>query len=281
MFPTVSIFGYNIQSMWLACVAGACVCCALVLFRSKKLALPSVDVTNAGAMGLVGVLIGGKILYLCTILPILMQYWGQLVQRPQLLVQITLTSGTVYYGGLLGFLAAVQWYLRRYRLNAALFWDCIAPAIPLFHVFGRIGCFLNGCCYGFESQRFGIAFTHSLSAPNGIPYFPVQLLEAACEAIIFLFVLRLSLRAAGQGRALWLYLCLYAPARFLLNFFAQIQYAAFGSACPPHSGSLLCYWLLPQKRCFSRPNTQSKKQDKTHFSRQAQRHLSRFSHLFC
>ena len=76
MFPTVSIFGYNIQSMWLACVAGACVCCALVLFRSKKLALPSVDVTNAGAMGLVGVLIGGKILYLCTILPILMQYWG-------------------------------------------------------------------------------------------------------------------------------------------------------------------------------------------------------------
>ena len=218
MFPTVSILGYNIQSMWLACVAGACVCCALVLFRSKKLALPSVDVTNAGAMGLVGVLIGGKILYLCTILPILMQYWGQLVQRPQLLVQITLTSGTVYYGGLLGFLAAVQWYLRRYRLNAALFWDCIAPAIPLFHVFGRIGCFLNGCCYGFESQRFGIAFTHSLSAPNGIPYFPVQLLEAACEAIIFLFVLRLSLRAAGQGRALWLYLCLYAPARFLLEF---------------------------------------------------------------
>lgn len=169
MFPTVSIFGYNIQSMWLACVAGACVCCALVLFRSKKLALPSVDVTNAGAMGLVGVLIGGKILYLCTILPILMQYWGQLVQRPQLLVQITLTSGTVYYGGLLGFLAAVQWYLRRYRLNAALFWDCIAPAIPLFHVFGRIGCFLNGCCYGFESQRFALR-SHIRSAhPTASP----------------------------------------------------------------------------------------------------------------
>ncbi len=76
MFPTVSIFGYNIQSMWLACVAGACVCCALVLFRSKKLALPSVDVTNAGAMGLVGVLIGGKILYLFTILPFFIQFEG-------------------------------------------------------------------------------------------------------------------------------------------------------------------------------------------------------------
>ena len=70
----------------------------------------------------------------------------------------------------------------------------------------------------WKASALGIAFTHSLSAPNGIPYFPVQLLEAACEAIIFLFVLRLSLRAAGQGRALWLYLCLYAPARFLLEF---------------------------------------------------------------
>ena len=132
--------------------------------------------------------------------------------------RITLTSGTVYYGGLLGFIASVHWYLHRYHLNAPLFWDCLAPALPLFHVFGRIGCFLNGCCYGVESRHFGLAFTCSLSAPNGVPYFPVQLAEAAFEALIFLLVWRFALRTEGHGKALPFYLLLYAPVRFLLEF---------------------------------------------------------------
>lgn len=218
MFPSFSLFGFSVQSMWLMCLAGAGACCAFVLPRSRHMGLSGVDVTNVGAIGLVGVLIGGKLLYLLSIAPLLVRAWDQLVQQPQLLAQVTLTSGTVYYGGLLGFLVAVQWYLRRYRLNVPLFWDCIAPAIPLFHVFGRIGCFLNGCCYGFENERFGLAFTCSISAPNGVPYFPVQLVEAACESVIFLLVWRCSVRAEGQGKALPLYLVLYAAVRFALEF---------------------------------------------------------------
>ena len=218
MLPSVSLFGFSVQSMWLMCLAGAGVCCAFVLPRSRRMALPGVDVTNAGAMGLIGILAGGKLLYLLTIAPLLVQNWRQLVQAPALLAEITLTSGTVYYGGLLGFIAAVHWYLRRYRLNAPLFWDCLAPVLPLFHVFGRIGCFLNGCCYGVESRRFGLAFTRSLSAPNGVPYFPVQLAEAAFEALIFLLVWRFALRTEGHGKALPFYLLLYAPVRFLLEF---------------------------------------------------------------
>lgn len=218
MFPSVTIFGFSIQSMWLACVLGAGVCSAFVLARSRRMGLACVDITNAGAMGLVGLLAGGKLLYLLTIVPVLVQYWDKLMRAPDMLVQITLTSGTVYYGGLLGFVCAVQWYLRHYRLNTALFWDCLAPAIPLFHVFGRIGCFLNGCCYGLESTRFGIAYTCSLSAPNGVPWLPVQLMEAACEAVIFLVVRRAAARTCGRGMALWLYFGLYAPVRFLLEF---------------------------------------------------------------
>ena len=52
MLPTVSLFGFSVQSMWLMCLAGAGICCAFVLPRSRRMALPGVDITNAGAMGL-------------------------------------------------------------------------------------------------------------------------------------------------------------------------------------------------------------------------------------
>ena len=238
MLPTVSLFGFSVQSMWLMCLAGAGICCAFVLPRSRRMALPGVDITNAGAMGLIGILAGGKLLYLLTIAPLLVQNWRRLVQAPALLAEITLTSGTVYYGGLLGFIASVHWYLHRYHLNAPLFWDCLAPALPLFHVFGRIGCFLNGCCYGVESRHFGLAFTCSLSAPNGVPYFPVQLAEAAFEALIFLLVWRFALRTEGHGKALPFYLLYMPPCGFCWNFCAATQSAASGSAFPHPSGFL-------------------------------------------
>ena len=84
MLPTVSLFGFSVQSMWLMCLAGAGICCAFVLPRSRRMALPGVDITNAGAMGLIGILAGGKLLYLLTIAPLLVQNWRRLVQAPAL-----------------------------------------------------------------------------------------------------------------------------------------------------------------------------------------------------
>ena len=140
MLPTVSLFGFSVQSMWLMCLAGAGICCAFVLPRSRRMALPGVDITNAGAMGLIGILAGGKLLYLLTIAPLLVQNWRRLVQAPALLAEITLTSGTVYYGGLLGFIASVHWYLHRYHLNAPLFWDCLPPC-PCFMCLAALAAF--------------------------------------------------------------------------------------------------------------------------------------------
>lgn len=92
MLPTVSLFGFSVQSMWLMCLAGAGICCAFVLPRSRRMALPGVDITNAGAMGLIGILAGGKLLYLLTIAPLLVQNWRRLVQAPALLAGIIQNS---------------------------------------------------------------------------------------------------------------------------------------------------------------------------------------------
>ena len=130
--------------MWLMCLAGAGVCCAFVLPRSRRMALPGVDITNAGAMGLIGILAGGK-LYTCSLSRLCWFKTGVGFAGARVACRITLTSGTVYYGGgLLGFIASVHWYLHRdHPERPAGFWDCLAPALPLFHVFGRIGCFFE------------------------------------------------------------------------------------------------------------------------------------------
>ncbi len=217
MYPFITLGDLTIPTMWFTTVGGGVVAAIFVLLRARALPLPMVDVTNAGALGMVGLLIGGKLLYLLTILPVLIRAWAFLMQNTALLAEI-LTSGTVFYGGLFGFLGAVWWYLRHYHLPQPPFWDCLAPAIPLFHLFGRVGCFLNGCCYGFESQSLGIAFSHSIGAPKGIPYFPVQLVEAACNGVLFLILWQYEKRHRGQGKTLPLYLGLYALLRFCLEF---------------------------------------------------------------
>jgi phosphatidylglycerol:prolipoprotein diacylglycerol transferase len=63
--------------------------------------------------------------------------------------------------------------------------DIATPAIPLFHFFGRMGCFFAGCCFGIESS-FGYTFRYSIiKEANGINRFPVQLLEALVNLLLF------------------------------------------------------------------------------------------------
>jgi phosphatidylglycerol:prolipoprotein diacylglycerol transferase len=57
-------------------------------------------------------------------------------------------GGLVYYGALLGGWLAMLWYARRNRVRLIKFHDLIITSVPLGHAFGRMGCFLNGCCYG-------------------------------------------------------------------------------------------------------------------------------------
>lgn len=148
-------------------------------------------------------------------------------QWPQLLAQIhspasffqvmaTIWGGSVFYGGLLGGILAGAVYLRRKGRPLDLWASLTAPAIPLFHVFGRVGCFLGGCCYGLPSA-WGFVYRYSpVAEANGVSRFPVQLVEAAWNLVLFLLLARLQRR--GRDRLLPLYLALYAPARFLLEF---------------------------------------------------------------
>ena len=132
-------------------------------------------------------------------------------------VLVFLFGGTIFYGGLLGALL-VGWICVRKNSEYSKYIDIIAVCIPLFHFFGRIGCFLGGCCFGIESS-FGFTLLHSpIIVANEVSRFPVQLLEALFNISLF-FLLNYCLHNNKfKNRLLYVYLLIYPIGRFFIEF---------------------------------------------------------------
>lgn len=181
----------------------------------------------------IGVLIGGPFVYGITNFPLLVKlikltFTGGFFSISEFLGACSVVfGGSVFYGGLLGGMAAGAILIRRRKLSGKLYTDTLAPCIPLFHVFGRLGCFLSGCCFGVESP-VGFVYHYSpIAMANGVRRFPVQLVEASVNLCIFLILHRLWQKEKAEGRLLRLYLLMYAPCRFVLEFFRGDTYRGF------------------------------------------------------
>ena len=99
--------------------------------------------------------------------------------------------------------------------------------IPLFHFFGRLGCFTAGCCYGVEWEH-GIVYEHSiLESANHVARFPVQLVEAVLNLMLFFLLFYLYKRGKATHKILLLYLLIYPVYRFILEFFRGDTYRGF------------------------------------------------------
>lgn len=120
-------------------------------------------------------------------------------------------GGLVWYGGLIGAAAGALVFMKANRMPALKSADIMAPYIALGQAIGRIGCFLNGCCYGKHTDLpIGVSFP-------GVEgkVIPTQLTESAAMFIIFLV---LSKRKPSGGRTFMLYLLLYSCFRFFNEF---------------------------------------------------------------
>jgi phosphatidylglycerol:prolipoprotein diacylglycerol transferase len=130
-------------------------------------------------------------------------------------------GGLVFYWGLLGGAGTALFFIRRYRLPLWKTADLAAVCVPLAHTFGRIGCFMAGCCYGREcALPWAVTFTNPDSlAPQNVPLHPTQLYESGTNLIIFGLLYLLHRRRRFEGQIFATYLVLYAAARFTIEFF--------------------------------------------------------------
>ncbi len=134
-------------------------------------------------------------------------------------------SGMVFYGGLLVGLLFMYWYCKYRQLPIRPYFNIMVVTCPLFHCFGRIGCVLSGCCYGIEYHGpLAINYSPSLITPGvnedlaDFPRFPIQLLEALLELILFIVLLIIYIKKEDAFSVTTTYLLVYPVIRFFDEF---------------------------------------------------------------
>lgn len=199
MEKSIVVLGQQITWYAVMGLVGLSFSMALCMVRRNRFSIGRGDVINLGGYAVVGILIGSKVLALLCMIPGFIEYWDKITWNRELF-NVVMKQGFVFYGGLLGVIGAFAVYCKQYGLSLSHVLELAAPACPLFHVFGRIGCYIAGCCYGVLS-------------------FPLQLIEAAMNLVIFSVIMTIQDRRILEGKTFYLYLLLYAAGRFILEFF--------------------------------------------------------------
>lgn len=220
MHPYFSIFGKTVPAYGLMGAAGFVCAAIFVSLRSHRYGLSRDDSFYLLTLSSVGCIIGSKMLYLITVLPSLLHDMPLLIRSPQIFIAKYISGGMIFYGGLLGAILAARLTARFLDLKLTDFYPVLIPALVLFAAFGRVGCFLTGCCYGKETTGpLGVVFTHSLFTPHDCALLPVQLFEAGFDILLFVLLICLSRYRSVRPHLLKIYLFLYAIWRFIIEFF--------------------------------------------------------------
>lgn len=146
MFPE----GLPIRGFGMMVLAGSLAGVALASYRAEQVGISRDVILSLTIWLFVCGIIGARAFYV-------VEYWEEGFADPNWLVTVGNVlsfpaGGLVIYGALIGGLAAFVWFVRRHRLPALAVADVVAPSIMLGLALGRVGCLLNGCCYGTVSN---------------------------------------------------------------------------------------------------------------------------------
>ena len=142
---------------------------------------------------LIGSIVGARFAYVTT-------YWQQeFANQPFSEIFMLQHGGLVYYGGLIGATVAGFVYLTWKKLPVWKIADILTPSIALGSVFGRIGCLLNGCCYGRACDLpWAIHFPINHET-HGAALHPTEIYDALLNLILYL-ALAWLFRRRGEAR---------------------------------------------------------------------------------
>lgn len=206
----ITIGNFTIHGYGLMIALGIIAALFLADKRAKRFSLNSDYVWSIAIWAILAGILGAKLLYIITDIK-------NIIADPSLLGDIG--NGFVFYGCIIGGVAAVYIYCRVKKLPFSSYFDLIMPSVALAQGFGRIGCFLAGCCYGkATSSPFSIVFTSSDFAPNLIPLIPTQLIMSFSDFALAAILLIIAKKNKVSGRISALYMILYSIGRFLVEF---------------------------------------------------------------
>jgi len=253
IFGGVKIFGYGamlvlafVGSTWLAA------------WRARREKLDPEMVLDMAFWLFAGGLIGARLFY-C------IQYWGRGIDSFLDIFQYW-KGGIVYYGGIIGGVLAFLIYRRVRGFPLRPYLDALAPSIALGTLFGRLGCFLNGCCYGDVCRLpWAVSFpAHSppweaevrlglipADAAHSLPLHPTQIYSAIDALILLVLLTAYYPLRRRDGEVLGVLMIAYPITRFLIEylrndeaiFFAGLTISQTVSVGLILGGALYWLWL--------------------------------------
>ncbi len=196
--------------------------------RAKKYGLASDKIFNVAVAMVIAGVVGARIFYI-------LQYWeeGGFAESPFRILRVD-QGGLVFFGGLFGGLAGALASMIKQKLPPGRTFGLIASVGPLGHAFGRMGCFLNGCCHGRPTDSWaGVNFPR-LAIEGGIAsqwansVHPTQLYAVGYKLMIFFFLSWWLRRRGRPEELIGLYMITYGIARFINEFFRITEPVALG-----------------------------------------------------
>ena len=179
-------------------------------FRAKKRGLSRDFLFNLAVLCLIFGVLGAKLLYMLTVI-------DKIIANPSDI--LSLSGGFVVYGGIIVGILTGFIYCRIKHKVFRNYFDIVMPSVAIAQGFGRIGCFLAGCCYGKETDSAcGVVFTHSDFAPNNVRLIPTQLISSAACFLLALVLILIARKQRKPGVIAGLYLVFYGIGRFLIEF---------------------------------------------------------------
>ncbi|MCO5052243.1 MAG: prolipoprotein diacylglyceryl transferase [Verrucomicrobiae bacterium] len=163
---------------------------------------------------LLGSVLGARIMFVTT-------YWSdEFTGKPWWEMFMIQRGGLVFYGGLIGAAITVIAFARIKKIPLWKLADILAPSIALGSVFGRIGCLMNGCCFGRACEMpWAIRFPAD-HVTQGLPIHPTQIYDALLNlALYFGLAWLFRFRRKFDGQIFAMYLMCYAVTRSTVEFF--------------------------------------------------------------
>ncbi|MFA6130010.1 MAG: prolipoprotein diacylglyceryl transferase [Candidatus Omnitrophota bacterium] len=206
MLPEICHIGpFTIYSYGLMLVLAFFVSAHLACRQAVKMQIDPDKIFNLCFYVFIAGIIGSRFLYVISNLYYYLKHPLEIVMLQH--------GGMAIFGGIIFGSIFACFYIIRNKMNLLMTLDLLAPFIALGQAIGRIGCFLNGCCYGKESA-FGIYFPVS-----GKVLIPTQLYSSLLMFLIFFALRFIQGKKHLPGQILYSYLFLYSMKRFFIEFF--------------------------------------------------------------
>jgi phosphatidylglycerol---prolipoprotein diacylglyceryl transferase len=244
MYPDLfNIWGLEIRSFGLMAAIGLLLAFWLVRVRCRQAGEDPEKLLDILFYSMIGALIGARLLY------VIRNYDAEFAGDFWRIFKIN-QGGIVFQGGFIGAMIVAFFLCRKRNVDFIKSLDIIAPALALGHAMGRVGCFLNGCCYGGlctvgPSVRFPknslpyahhakvhaqelVELGHGILPDFSLPVHPTQIYSFIANLFICLLLIVLTKKIMTKGRLFSLYLAVYGLWRLSIEFLRDDQDRHFG-----------------------------------------------------